>query len=424
MNILMLGNGFDLYHNLPTNYNDFLHTIETLIEMDNQSIETVGHVFCNRELQEKNKHIRDCYEQHKVTYDMVTLDKEKLIQIVKIAKTNPWYSYLINSFNKDVGWIDFEQEIADVVSCFKSFMNESGSTFVMGKMKQPKEEKYIIQSFDFFFNDTRQNAYPSGTRCEIKKEFITESPLGSGNTVANKEKIINSLFKELEKLEKCLKLYLEIFVDGCIEKIKDEENFLRCEAICSINKTITLNYTNVAEKVYSLDSSLHLHGNTQGNIILGINPDKADELNAMDTSFIAFKKYYQRICMGTDEEYIKWLKEIECCVGVEKINLLIMGHSLDVTDEDIIKDLFKVADEIIVLYHNQDAKNLYAKNLIRIFGKTEFDTIRKEKTFSFMSLNCDFTEFRERRRKEEYEKIIQQIAGESLNGFAEEITIV
>ena len=69
--------------------------------------------------------------------------------------------------------------------------------------------------------------------------------------------------------------------------------------------------------------------------------------------------------------------------------LFTMGHSLDITDRDIMEELFRNASEIVILYHNFDAKKSYIANLIKIFGKDGFDILKKDKKLSFVSLNDD-----------------------------------
>ena len=108
----------------------------------------------------------------------------------------------------------------------------------------------------------------------------------------------------------------------------------------------------------------------------------------MDTSFIAFKKYFQRTMYETDYEYLEWIKSVH----EEEIDytITVMGHSLDVTDEDIIKALFEKASSITVLYHDEAAKKNYITNLINIYGKTGFDRLRSKQNLSFVSLDNDF----------------------------------
>ena len=47
MNLLLLGNGFDIYHKIPTKYENFLHTIEFLKKSYNSDMKTIGDVFSN-----------------------------------------------------------------------------------------------------------------------------------------------------------------------------------------------------------------------------------------------------------------------------------------------------------------------------------------------------------------------------------------
>ena len=133
-------------------------------------------------------------------------------------------------------------------------------------------------------------------------------------------------------------------------------------------------------------------------IVLGVNSDKDDDIEEIETSFVQFKKYYQRTLYDTDTEYFNWLRRYEN-KPKENVHLLIMGHSLDITDEDYICDLIELSSEVTILYHNEEAKANLIKNLINIFGKEEFVRIRNKKRLEFLPLNMDFTEFSKKREK-------------------------
>lgn len=53
------------------------------------------------------------------------------------------------------------------------------------------------------------------------------------------------------------------------------------------------------------------------------------------------------------------------------INIYIMGHSLGMTDKEILKDFFysRYVSEITVFYHSQYAYEQLAISLIDMFGK-------------------------------------------------------
>ena len=127
---------------------------------------------------------------------------------------------------------------------------------------------------------------------------------------------------------------------------------------------------------------------------MGINPGSSDELGSIDTTFLCFKKYYQRILLGTDREYLENIRSLDPLDGYEfasdekkrriiasapKNQLIIVGHSLDVTDKDIITELFEISSNITVMYHNDAAFSDYVKHLVDIFGKTKFDELRLKK---------------------------------------------
>lgn len=65
--------------------------------------------------------------------------------------------------------------------------------------------------------------------------------------------------------------------------------------------------------------------------------------------------------------------------------MIVAGHSLDKTDEDIIKQVFNLADKIVILCHNDQAIGKYIKNLITIYGKKEFDNLRSKTDLEFTS---------------------------------------
>ena len=104
-----------------------------------------------------------------------------------------------------------------------------------------------------------------------------------------------------------------------------------------------------------------------------------------------FKKYFQRVVWKTDAAYlglVAHLKEVE-----EDISLCVMGHSLDVTDEDIIKELFGSASKITVLYRNQNSLATYVSKLIEIYGKKEFDYLRYNRGLKFVSIEDELPAF-------------------------------
>lgn len=398
MRMLLLGNGFDLYHKFPTRYDNFLHTVDFLQQnYDEETMSTIGDIFGDKRLLEKDKFIPDCYAKHKEAYDEITVDQEKIKKIISLSQDNIWFDYFLSVYNKELGWIDFEREISKVLYAFEEFFlcygNVQGITF-------PKDEiyKFIIKSFDFFYEYTdsilsTSGFYPGLKTNAICQEYQLEEPYGSKLMIINKSKIIDKLYDELLSLSEMLRLYLEVFVNSTTNIILEKGLVPKTSLFKNDPAVITFNYTNTFEMLYSGTKVYHLHGNISDKIILGVNPDKNDEFdseNDVHTDFLRFKKYYQRVFNETDVGYLICIKKANEILETNSKNwLVVAGHSLDITDEDIIKEVFSVSDEITVVCHSEKSIADSINNLIRIYGKKEFDNIRVRTNMRF-KLYSDF----------------------------------
>lgn len=413
MNVLLLGNGFDIHYRLPTQYANFLHTVDFLLKNANVDTKNIGNIFSNSCLQSEDKHIKECYEEHKATYDNTLIDIRQINELKELCKNNLWFTYLIKSFNKNIGWIDFEREIANVISAFEEALNpdvvflSSSGKVVLKLQKTDKRIQYIINSFNFFIDYEESVHYQPNASKVIKNEYCMEYPLHSSNIVANREKIIDTLWNELDKLAKALKIYLQCFIESTFDLLHKDGTCKRIELLSKTNRAITFNYTNTFERLYFNQQPFHIHGNTNNEIILGVNSNDADKLGEVDTDFISFKKYFQRVMLETDFEYFQWFLDIK----ERKVDyrLITMGHSLDETDKDILEELFSCAYEIIILYHNKEAKSSYIKNLVKIFGKEGFELLRKNKKLSFLPTNSDFTELVEIIENDDFGNLVQTL---------------
>ncbi len=409
MNILFLGNGYDLKYKLPTSYRNFLLTVDFLLKHSLDSINDIGDVFGNPELYNSDDFIKDSYENYKTTYDGIVLERDTLQKIVDKTKNNIWFIYLIKSFNKDVGWIDFEKEIAFVVNCFQVFFENTKVVFHASKVCKEDSIKYIIMEVFNFFVEDKSNSLAPGYR-RVKQEYTVEHPLTSGNYVINKEKIIKYLYGQLNEFTDALKIYLRSFIDTTTNVLFKENKISRLPITENNDIVVTFNYTNTYELFYPETQVFHIHGNVNKKIILGVNSDENDVEETVDTSFVEFKKYYQRTFYGTDIPYLRWLRDmLDGGIDSSDIQLLVMGHSLDVTDREYIYELFGVSSKITILYHNDDAKAQYIKNLINIFGGEEFERIRDEQQLEFLNIDSDLTEFCEERKgntTEEYNNLL------------------
>lgn len=388
MDIFLLGNGFDLYHSFPTKYANFLHVVQFLTESFDRNNETVGSVLGDERLHKVDSYIKDCFLKHYDAYHKTYFSYSQIEYLIEKGQTNIWFKYLLKCFNKDLGWIDFEKEIATVIEAFEEFFTSCGTYFDISVCPDSMKARYIVSQFDFFFEKVKSTTseITNSQMQKVKQEYTIENPLGSEIFEINEEKVISELYTALRELAEMLKTYLSVFVDEPSKKMREHKRTTKNTIYSNAQRIFTFNYTNTYEILYGfIDTAEHIHGNLDGEIVLGVNPNDCDELGYLDTSFIQFKKYYQRLFLKTDESYLKALAHHYRMKNYDNgITVNVVGHSLDITDEDIIKSLFDIARNINIYYHNESAVGSYIKNLVSMYGKSKFDEIRTSKNIKFI----------------------------------------
>lgn len=392
MDVWLLGNGFDLHHKFPTSYLNFLHTIKFLIEHYDSSLTTVGSIFGNKTLQAEDKFIQECYEKHSGVYNITNLPHGNMQNMIDKIKDNDWFSYLCNSVTDDIKWIDFEKEIIRVLDAFDALfsiendlsLDKDDFSFNWFVLPIDLEDKFLLKQFDFFYYKL-ENEQESSDRRFIKKEYLVEKTKGSGVYYLSKDEIASALFKSLRDLADVLRDYLLYFVDYPTKELNSLGLLPHFRSVSSHpSRVYSFNYTNTVEILYNNAIVDHIHGNTNTDIVLGINPDKNDEIGSVDTTFLQFKKYFQRVFFNSDMEFLRDMKHTKTLPQTYDRTLYVIGHSLDSTDEDIIKKVFESAKTIIVLYHSKVSVKDQINNLVKIFGKEGLDYLRKEKSLVFL----------------------------------------
>ncbi len=387
MNIFLLGNGFDLHHKLPTAYIDFLYTMKFLTDYyDESTMDTVAKVFGDERLKNKCKNVGDSYAKYENFYNEIKLGNKEIKLLIGKAKTNIWFQYFSTAVNRELTWIDFEKEIAGVINCFKDFFDLIGTRIASEQEKMA----YILLQFSFFSKRNKEDfdwIFFWGVE-DLKKEYTVEIPIGSEIYETDKGKIISELYISLREFADMLKLYFKLFVDSLLNKMQEMDFSMKNNTYPEMHGVFTFNYTNTIEKLYTSknDNVYHLHGDVNNNIVLGVNPDKYDEVDDIDTSFISFKKYFQRVFYKTDVSYLKEMSsinELKQRVSLE-LTVCVIGHSLDETDKDIIQEIFSIATKIVIFYHKVEKVGDYIKNLVAIYGKTAFDDLRTTKNLEFL----------------------------------------
>lgn len=351
MNILVIGNGFDLAHKLPTKYENFLTFI--------------NHVNFN----EKNK--------------------KEFVELYKLISNNIWIEYFTSIYEErkkagNDGWIDFESEISKIIQSLNNDMYRLNNEYRMDDRVMGLSNKFLYKKYS---------------------QYFYMIPTDNRNEKITYEEIRDRLLYDLNKLIRALEIYLIDYVSKiqCDEESPDikkifekKENEGGLQVIVD-TKILNFNYTTTVMKVYKCNFDVdYIHGKADinntietNNMVLGIDEYLPNDRKNIDIGFIAFKKYYQRIYKQTGCKYKGWVddikKEYEEFLQTKAVrarrnvateypqhNLYIFGHSLDVTDKDILRDLI-LNDNVYTTIFYPDKRELGRKiaNLVKIIGQDE-----------------------------------------------------
>ena len=347
---------------------------------------TVGHVFGNIELRKQDGWISKCYACYGSGWDAAKLNAEEVEKLVTKAKENMWFSYFSTVFDQDLGWIDFEKEIVTVLSAFSEFFaGAEERSFVLEHVSPCDAIHFIISQFSFFYEPA---AVPPGflmpyDNYNVIAEYCMEYPKGSGKWFIKKDSIVKELYRALEDFSCLLQEYLRIFVEQPLDTLLQARLIQKNPKFATAHKVITFNYSSVYEKAYGVEQVMHIHGTIGSRIVLGVNPDEDDDVQTVDTTFLQFKKYYQRVLFGTDTTYLHYVQLNDKTRRAHLNVVTVIGHSLDISDKDVIMEVFDLADEIHILYHEEKAIGDYIKKLVNMYGKDGFDRLRSVKKLRF-----------------------------------------
>ncbi len=331
LKILVLGNGFDLDHNLPTSYLDFLNFCNFVLDMDNPDSITI----------EKLK-------PSQLKYVELLRSSEPVKNTFSILLMN---NHLLNYFNTKLqaqgeNWIDFERELKGIVSEFKVIEFE---------LSQSNQYNYTISS-KHKAHQILKDLGLSGMDSDLWDEIRLAA-------------LHKDLCYSLNNFSAALDYYIYTFINSTpIEGVSPDIIDFAATNILSFN------YSNTYERVYGglrwRETIDHVHGEANGTIskepgiILGITSNEKN----LQNYYVEFEKYFQRITKKTGNEHKKWLQQRQ---GIqENIEVMFFGHSLDATDSDIIKDLiFCESSKVKIYYYDEKAHQQIVANLVEIIGK-------------------------------------------------------
>lgn len=362
--LLVVGNGFDLYHGLPTRYTDFLSFISNWsVFWDNykdNSSDKDDERFTVR-LSKYNEIIAETmmdFASHHGHY------KYEHLEFINNHLDNSWIQYFLKKQLSGVNWIDFEGEIYNVLRLVEEYYLK-----FIPEMRRINDApiKYMPQDMHMAVC-TFKNKCSEGY-VDFTQGVINRSDTESDKLKKNKDLLLEAMKRELNDLIICLDYYLLDFVSS----IKVEQYSEQIKELSYVN-LLNFNYTYTYALVYGknrLNQHHRIHGDClEEDMVLGI-PDEAFP-NALE--YIYFQKYFQRIQKRTGNYYKSWITAPEPRMRILEdvpINAFIVGHSLADSDKGILKEIFlnDFIKTITIFYHNQLAYEQHVINLVSMFGK-------------------------------------------------------
>jgi len=148
MNILVIGNGFDLAHDLPTSYSDVLNFLQAINITSKWRGEK--NEFINTHLSNKNfnsyvsDYIINAFDSRTKKGNSAFKNSNPIIQeLYDNLDNNIWYTYLWDIYSmgkmKGINWIDFEGEISHIIERIDK--EEENIYLPFRKITSEKDEK-------------------------------------------------------------------------------------------------------------------------------------------------------------------------------------------------------------------------------------------------------------------------------------------
>ena len=384
MRYAIIGNGFDLECGLNTSYRDFLSFVKDG-EFERLDKSGFGPAFP--------------------------------VDWQGFRDRNFWYERF-NTIQIGSGWVDFENEIARVVANVeRSMLREDGSIAFMADEVE-------------------------WTTSNSSKQMLNEivcSWQGTDISIETYQELVKQLIYDLNELTRCFEAYLFNHVKTTVPKSTEAtERLIKDLNACDVARVISFNYTSTLEgmlKQNGFDADFcYVHGvvtdgSGKNRMVLGIDERSDAEESERLAAFGPFRKYNQRIYKQADSRYMTWL--LDDCVPYNKARelsemedhfvlssgsgvdlektlkrisvmkgenenekrvkeVIIFGHSLGVTDKDILKAFISLPDtRTVVYYHNEESFSHQVSNMTAILGVDEViaRTGGRERTLEFRNQN-------------------------------------
>ena len=388
-NILVVGNGFDLAHGLPTKYNDFLEFITLYITKyhsdwvrwglvdDNDNDEgkwkkrrwSFYHAVLESLKSDVSAQVKQLFDKHGDDFHALITNESSL----KNFQYNSFLRYCLYEYsykkilNRDFNWIDIEDEIQRFI------LDLEPEIKTLSELKNISVR--VRNCINYENVDAKLFFIPTITDALISKNIPDEYL---------KQAVFGLLFEELEKFNTLLKLYLKITM-----KILNKRNkhFLINSHVThlsqgtqhgiKIDHVLSFNYTNTAEMYVPKENIRFINGSLDSSkIILGIeNPDSSKTNEFCKNNMHLFFKNTQRVLYNSSREYEQWVIVLKYAQNKEissGVDLHVIGHSLAISDRYILVGLMLGANKVTIYHYSENDRQCKISNLYQLLGDELF----------------------------------------------------
>jgi len=406
MKILIIGNGFDLAHYLPTAYAHFMGVMQAIENLPEGKDEvTFDDLFAELASLDRNK---DSFAKTREIYDGDNLkfDVGKIYELKGKLQENKWYRFFKKHMEINT-WIDFEERIKSVIDSVD---------FLRGKFLDAKKDVGTCSNRISEFKKSDSMLFLDSVvlsdLCLFKvlkrdngltffsEEFVRSSGGGLVDWVFF-DKIFADLYLDLECLIGIFDSYVFTVV-GAFKSKKYFKNEVLADTCFSseeegkvFNMVYSFNYTSTLNDFYEFNYIAHpsrcffLHGqagNFDKKIVLGVDDLKRDLLD--EYKLYGFLKYHQKLFNDTDYLFLQQDQSIQKYIEKlekNKLKICFWGHSLDVSDRDYIEEIFSFPDGKVVLtvFYFGSAKFDLLANLLKIIGREKIEKWMKKGWLKF-----------------------------------------
>lgn len=357
IDVLILGNGFDLAHELPTSYKNFLS-------------------FC------------------KNAYLAPTQEEDNLYK--KCCKTNLWMKHFLTR-QSELGdtWIDLENEIYDAIITLLKVIadlrkpNQSKNSLTLNVSTQIRDFDFsklgrLIESeanpystFDKNYYNIDRDALKRGTL------FVyADTPTAFIKFLYEQLKGFTYLFNHYLKEEILKNLNSSTPHVLSLEGIRKKTNYTNRLHVLSFNYTDTIErlYKDELKTKFKIDiETVYVHGHVSAcsnecNLVLGTHTfDNDKKIGTTEITispeFNKLRKHNQRHQYGTIEAYQDLLQKVK----THTPTFHIIGHSLDKTDHAILEHILLANNNAVinVYYYNEEAQEKLINNITEIITEKE-----------------------------------------------------